>query len=227
MSTPVISNGGINFSLKSGSQWTPEFVIPAELLKLPAPLSFFHILRYLKTQKRTGWLVRGVKQENAESISDHMYRMAVMCLLAPEEDELNSRKCAIIALVHDLAEALVGDLTPDDPVGPDEKHRRERETMAYLASTLKPVNEKASIVLFESYLEYEKQSSAEARFVKDLDKFEFLLQTVEYERDVKEGIESNDVSLKDFMYAAKLIKSPLVKDWTEQLMNERKTFVRD
>lgn len=107
-----------NSVLSEQPQWTPELAIPNSILALPAPLSFFRILRFLKTQRRTGWLDRGIESRNAESISDHMYRMAVMCMLAPQEDELDSRKCAMIALVHDLAEAVVGDLTPSDPVGP-------------------------------------------------------------------------------------------------------------
>lgn len=41
-----------------------------------------------------------------------------------------------LALVHDLAEALVGDITPHCAVTPEDKHRREREAMATLRDTL-------------------------------------------------------------------------------------------
>lgn len=38
---------------------------------------------YVKqTTKRTGWLRKGVK--NPESIADHMYRMSLMALIAPD-----------------------------------------------------------------------------------------------------------------------------------------------
>ncbi|KAK9488343.1 HD domain-containing protein [Lipomyces starkeyi] len=201
--------------------WTPEAAIPPEILKLPAPLSFFRILRYLKMQRRTGWLNHGIRVETAESIADHMYRMAVMCLLAPTEEKLDTRKCAIIALVHDLAEAVVGDLTPMDPVGAEEKHRRERETILYLANQLKPVNPSASAELTACYFEYEEQTTPEGRFVKDLDKFEFLLQTAEYEMDVNARTESKDVDIKSFWYAKEKITHPLVKEWTNQLIDER------
>ncbi|KAK9239847.1 HD domain-containing protein [Lipomyces kononenkoae] len=202
-------------------RWTPEAIIPAEILKLPAPLSFFRILRFLKIQRRTGWLNHGIRVENAESIADHMYRMAVMCLLVPTEEKLDSRKCAVIALVHDLAEAVVGDLTPMDPVGAEEKHRRERETILYLANQLKPLNPTAAAELTDCYFEYEEQTTPEGRFVKDLDKFEFLLQTAEYEMDVKARIESKDVDIKSFWYAREKITHPLVKQWTNQLIDER------
>ncbi|KAK9381062.1 HD domain-containing protein [Kockiozyma suomiensis] len=214
-----------NSVLSEQPQWTPELAIPNSILALPAPLSFFRILRFLKTQRRTGWLDRGIESRNAESISDHMYRMAVMCMLAPQEDELDSRKCAMIALVHDLAEAVVGDLTPSDPVGPDEKHRRERATMNYLADLIRPLNADAADQLYTLYIEYEEMLTPEACFVKDLDKFEFLLQTVEYEMDVVEGKESKDVALADFFRAKAKIKHPLVKEWMGQLDEERKRVV--
>ncbi|KAK9322832.1 HD domain-containing protein [Lipomyces orientalis] len=209
------------------STWTPEAVIPPEILKLPAPLSFFRILRYLKVQRRTGWLNHGIRVESAESIADHMYRMAVMCLLAPSEEKLDSRKCAMIALVHDLAEAVVGDLTPLDPVGGDEKHRRERETIFYLANQLKLVNPAAAAELTTCYFEYEEQTTPEGRFVKDLDKFEFLLQTAEYEMDIKAGIESEDVDIRGFWYARNKITHPLVKEWTNQLIDERTQALKE
>ncbi|KAK9458153.1 HD domain-containing protein [Dipodascopsis uninucleata] len=212
-------------------RWTPELAIPESILKLPAPLSFFRILRFLKSQKRTGWLDRGVSKVNAESIADHMYRMAVMCMLAPEmgdEDfdgiSLDSTKCVKIALVHDLAEAVVGDLTPHDPVGADEKHWRERITMQYLSKLIEPINSRTSRELEEYYLEYENQSSPEARFVKDIDKFEFLLQTIEYERDVIEGVEDSSVDVSDFMYAKNLLKTKTVKSWAHQVIEERHTM---
>ncbi|KAK9460952.1 HD domain-containing protein [Lipomyces oligophaga] len=216
----------ITENIKDGddSKWKPTTAIPDSILRLPAPLSFFRILRFLKTQKRTGWLDRGVSATTAESISDHMYRMAVMAMLAPAEENLDSRKCAIIALVHDLAEAVVGDLTPDDPVGPDEKHRRERITMEYLADQIRPLNSAAADELYTCYMEYENSATPEARFVKDLDKFEFLLQTTEYQFDVLNGVEDKSVELSDFMAARSKIKHPLVKQWLSQLEDERKVM---
>ena len=44
-----------------------------------SPLEFLHLLENLKNTPRTGWVRRGVV--SAESISDHMYRMAVLCMM--------------------------------------------------------------------------------------------------------------------------------------------------
>lgn len=44
----------------------------------------------------------------------------------------------IISLVHDLAECVVGDITPQDNVSAVEKHRMEVEAMEGLVSRLTP-----------------------------------------------------------------------------------------
>ena len=41
-------------------------------------------------------------------------------------------RCMQLALIHDLAECIVGDLTPHCGVDPAEKHRREDEAMKML-----------------------------------------------------------------------------------------------
>ncbi|KAK9471124.1 HD domain-containing protein, partial [Dipodascopsis tothii] len=196
--------------------WSVIEAIPAELLALPAPLSFFMILRALKTTPRTGWVER--KIAGPESIADHMYRMALFAFFAPAG--LDKDRAIKIALVHDLAEAVVGDITPSDGISSDEKHRRETETMEYLAdNVIGAYNAEAGAELKTLYGEYENQTSAEARFVKDLDKFEFLLQSIEYERD-----SPATVDLSDFLYARGLIKNPEVGRWADDVLALRKTF---
>ena len=41
-------------------------------------------------------------------------------------------RCLKLAVVHDLAECIVGDITPSDPMGREEKHRREKVHMGIL-----------------------------------------------------------------------------------------------
>jgi putative hydrolases of HD superfamily len=43
--------------------------------------------------------------------ADHMYRMGVMSLLATDSG-VDTSRCIRMALVHDIAEAIVGDITP-------------------------------------------------------------------------------------------------------------------
>ncbi|XP_019517685.1 PREDICTED: HD domain-containing protein 2 isoform X2 [Hipposideros armiger] len=136
---------------------------------------------------RTGWVYRNV--ERPESVSDHMYRMAVMALLT-KDDHLNKDRCVRLALVHDMAECIVGDIAPADNIPKEEKHRREEEAMKQLTQLL---SKDLGKELYELWEEYETQSSPEAKFVKQLDQCEMILQASEYE-----DLENKPGRLQDF-----------------------------
>ncbi|KAJ2043625.1 HD domain-containing protein 2, partial [Coemansia sp. RSA 2673] len=74
-------------------------------------IDFLSIVERLKRTKRTGWVNSGIKAP--ESIADHMHRMGIMAMLV-DDRTLDQAKCVKMAIVHDLAEALVGDITPFD-----------------------------------------------------------------------------------------------------------------
>ena len=65
---------------------------------------------------------------DGESVADHSWAVAFLAtLLCPEE--LNREKVLIMAILHDLAEVRVGDITPYDGVPVPEKHAREARAM--------------------------------------------------------------------------------------------------
>ena len=67
----------------------------------------------LKEVPRTGWLDRDIPVEETESVADHSFGVAMLAwLLAP--DELDRLRVVELALIHDLAESVVGDVTPYD-----------------------------------------------------------------------------------------------------------------
>jgi putative hydrolases of HD superfamily len=71
--------------------------------------------------------------------------------------------------------------------------------------------------------EYEQGTSSEAILVKDIDKYELLVQAVEYERDAVERGESLE-GLKDlspFFGVRKFIKTEMVNKWADDVMAER------
>jgi len=84
-------------------------------------LQFLEIIGKLKTEKRTGWINNKVYLP--ESVSDHMYRMAIMSFLIPLDSGLNKERCMKLALIHDMAEALVGDITPYEGVTKENKFK--------------------------------------------------------------------------------------------------------
>ena len=77
---------------------------------------FAHRIGRLKSIPRAGWLHRGVPAEQTESVADHSFRVAVLAWLASAEIESLDRDRVIrLALLHDLAESITGDITPYDP----------------------------------------------------------------------------------------------------------------
>ncbi|XP_048063465.1 HD domain-containing protein 2 isoform X1 [Megalobrama amblycephala] len=138
-------------------------------------LQFMKLVGQLKRVPRTGWVYRNIKQP--ESVSDHMYRMSMMALTI-RDIRVNKERCMKLALVHDLAECIVGDIAPADNVSKAEKHRREKEAMVHITGLLDDGLRKEIYSLWE---EYENQSSPEAKLVKELDQLEMIIQAHEYE----------------------------------------------
>ncbi|KAM3603630.1 uncharacterized protein V6R79_026194 [Siganus canaliculatus] len=106
-----------------------------------------------------------------------MYRMAMMSLTITDPT-VDKDRCIKLALVHDMAECIVGDIAPSDNVSKAEKHRREEEAMTHLTQLLPEGLKQEVYGLWE---EYETQSSPEARLVKQFDLLEMILQAHEYE----------------------------------------------
>ena len=175
----------------------------------------------LKTNKREGWRRFGIN--DGESISDHMYRMSIITMLCPPSlsCRLDLGRCTRMALVHDMAESLVGDITPVDGVEKAEKSRRETETMDYLCGELlgKYHSGVAGQEMRALWQEYEDSVTLESKFVHDVDKMELLLQMLEYEQS-HEG----QMDLGEFSRVAKLVVLPEVQGWVNELLTERRTY---
>ena len=152
-----------------------------------------------------------------------MYRMSILTMFAPPSlaARINIQRCTMMALVHDMAELLVGDITPVDGVLKPEKSRRETETMDYLCKGVLgnvlagyPGEE-----IRKLWQEYEDSETLESKYVHDIDKMELLLQMMEYERQ-QEG----KVDLGEFSWVAQRIQLPEVKTWCDDLLRERAEF---
>ncbi|XP_064109749.1 5'-deoxynucleotidase HDDC2-like [Macrobrachium nipponense] len=179
-------------------------------------LEFFKTVGRLKHIKRTGWVKRDVN--DPETISGHMYRMAMMAFLLDEDDRVNRDRVMRISLVHDLAESIVGDITPTCGVSSEEKHKREVAAMEHFT---KLVGEKAGNEMFNLFLEYEDQKTPEAVLVKDLDKFDMILQAFEYETD-----QERPGTLDEFFKSTEgVFQHPKVKKWVEELYKQRNTVL--
>lgn len=158
-----------------------------------------------------------------ESISDHMYRMALITMFAPKSlsSRLNIPHCTKMALVHDMAEALVGDITPVDGVPKNEKSRRESTTMDYFTNGLlgRVNGGMTGTELKQIWQEYEDSETLESKYVHDVDKIELILQMVEYERS-----NEHQLDLGEFSWVASRIVLPEVQEWANEVLEERKQF---
>jgi putative hydrolases of HD superfamily len=140
-------------------------------------LRFLHLAGRLKETARAGWKLRGI--DDPESVAEHSFRVCLMALVLGKSADppVERERCVAMALVHDLAESIVGDITPYDGVSAGEKRRREREAMEQLAGLA------GDPEILELWTEYDAGATPEARFVKELDKLETVLQAAEYEAD--------------------------------------------
>ncbi|EWC44986.1 hypothetical protein DRE_01045 [Drechslerella stenobrocha 248] len=182
-----------------------------------SPLAFLHIIDRLKHIPRTGWVVDGI--EKPETIASHMYRMAILAMLCP--DGLADRdRCIRMALVHDIAESVVGDFTPMDPISKEEKYRRESTTVEFFCKVLlETIDSRLAGELAELFEEYEAGETREAVFVKDIDVYDMILQAFEYEKE-----SDGEKRLDRFMRAEARLKTDFVKQWNRELMEEREQF---
>lgn len=203
-------------------KWLPLAAVPERvrlLLALDVPaqrmLAFTQLVRLLKTQPRTGWVDRGVPRPLTESIADHMYRMAVIAMALPRA-KVDVDRCVKIAVVHDMAELLVGDITPFGGVSKPEKHRREYETMQLLQLIVAPYNAEFADELMDLWLDYEEIRSVEAQYVKDIDKLEMIQQAWDYEQDF-----GRKYDLEEFYQSRLMIKTAEIGALCDAILEQR------
>jgi len=138
-----------------------------------------------------------------------------------DDGKLDVSKCVMMALVHDLAEAQVGDITPREGIPKAEKHRLESDAMHNFIHDMLH-NSPAAQRIESLWLEYEEGQSPEAKFVKDLDRFEMASQALEYERN--HGAKDLQCFYDD---SIPKVRHPQVQQWSQDLMVEREELQRE
>ena len=129
----------------------------------------------LKALARAGWIRVGITEP--ESVAAHSWGVAWLVLtLAPPG--LDRGRALAIAILHDLGEVRIGDITPFDGIAAADKRCQEESAVMGLLQGLSRESE-----LRECWLEYEEQSSPEGRFVKACDRLDMALQAQRYAAD--------------------------------------------
>lgn len=138
-------------------------------------LNFFHISANLKKIPRQGWIDK-LSVNHPESVADHVFSMAIMGMIFSDLENQDTEKILKIILLHDLAESIMGDMTPDQ-ISKEEKIVLENKTMKNILKNLPPTIQKQYGLLWE---EYQSNNSKEAKIVHQLDKLEMALQAKIY-----------------------------------------------
>lgn len=138
--------------------------------KLKGKLAFLRETEKLKDVLRSGHTSSG----RAESTAEHSWRLCLMAMAFEEElAGLDLLKVLKLCVVHDLGEAIHGDIPAVNQGAHPDKSERER---ADLLTLMAPLDEKLRGELLVLWDEYENAASPEAKAVKALDKLETILQ---------------------------------------------------
>ncbi len=129
----------------------------------------------MKKIPRQGWIDK-LSISNPESVADHVFSMAIMGMIFSDLENQDTEKILKMILLHDLAESVIGDMTPDQ-ISKEEKIAIENKTMKNILKNLPPSIQKQYNFLWE---EYQSNNSKEAKIVHQLDKLEMALQAKIY-----------------------------------------------
>ena len=184
-----------------------------------AVLDFIEEIGVLKNLSRTGWRFRGIK--DTESVADHCYRVSLLSMiladvLTEQDVPLDVEKVMRIALLHEVAEARIGDLP--------------FPALKYISEEVKAAGERAAVEsMFESFGplqqkyiqlwdEFEGATSIEGKLVRAADKLELMIQVLEYEKIGYRSLDSfwvNPWNYRSFDY------SPLIQEIMDLLYQKR------
>lgn len=154
---------------------------------------FFYLVSELKKIPRKGWKTK-VGIEHPESVADHSYSTAIMAMVLSDSKKFDTEKVIKMALLHDLAESITGDFTPDE-ISKNNKNAIENETMSEILSKLpKEIENEYQLI----WREYTEGITKESILLHDVDKLEMAIQAAKYS---SEGYPNE--KLKVFVESAK------------------------
>jgi len=139
-------------------------------------------LNDLKQIPRVGWLECAVPLDEAEDVAQHIFETTSITLLLLDElgreiKKLDRERALSMAVIHDWAEALIGDFsyTIQKWMGPGNKERMEREAFRDMVSCLPRKEEYLRL-----WGEYNEKRTSEARLVRVADYLSLMVQAIKY-----------------------------------------------
>lgn len=157
-------------------------------------IAFLQAAEQLKDTLRSGTTAQG----RPESTAEHTWRLCLMVLLFEHRIEgVDVLKLLKLCIVHDLGEAISGDVPAIHQTGDDGRQARERQDLLTLCQPLPARLAEEICMLWD---EYAAAASPEAILAKGFDKLETMLQHVagknppdfDYGFNLTYGIEQTD-----------------------------------
>jgi putative hydrolase of HD superfamily len=149
-------------------------------------------IQRLKRLERTGWTLRG-QPPGTESVAAHSYGVIVAAMMLADEIsargvEIDTGRLLRVAVMHDWAEARLGDMprTGGEYFGAEARKRAERSAFDDIVRGLGTQIEENYSSLHE---DYEQRGSLEARLVKAADVIDLLVQALAFERAGVRGLD--------------------------------------
>lgn len=166
--------------------------------------------RALLNLVRSGWLLRGIPRSLAETVAEHSFLSAYICIeLGSRIQGVDAGKAALYSLIHDIGEAFIGDITKPASVRLGELKERIEEDFV-----TENIDNK---LIIELYKEYVSQKNFEAKLAKLCDHISTLLTGIEYK---KLGYKVNDIIENMHSEIEKLSKDLNIKDEVKNLLTE-------
>ena len=137
--------------------------------------NFFQKVLELKNIPRQGWKDK-LDMDYVESVADHSYSTAMMSMVLSDLEDLDTEKIIKMALLHDLAESVVGDITPDR-IKDKRKIYVENKAMMQILENLPSSVSQQYIILWD---DFQKNSSKEANLLHEIDRLEMAFQAKFY-----------------------------------------------
>ena len=143
---------------------------------------FFKVAANLKNISRQGWIDRlGCK--DPESVADHTYMTALMGMVLSDLRMLDTAKVTRMTLLHDIAESVIGDITPD-MLEADVKDAMECHAIKKILDLLP---EDLAGKYMQVWKEFQDNTTPEARFAHHADRLEMALQARTYSKVLPHG----------------------------------------
>ena len=138
--------------------------------ELQGILTFLRRAESLKEMTRIAWTSSGAQ----ETVAAHSWRVTLMAMVFSRHfPTLDVGHLLRICLVHDLGEAIRGDISAKLQASVPNKAAQEREDLLELTASLPDADRAMILALWD---EYEQAETLEARVAKGIDKLETILQ---------------------------------------------------